>query len=190
MFIYQTVNSVSFKPVAVWAVECDANEKDEVRREGETGDIILLNERFIRNVSCYALCLTNKLVNTATLVRAPLCVCHGGLNDTSALVDFEKRWFRPSKVTYMCVPISLTSWWMTSSIQLSGLSSEKAEFEADKFNLWELVCRSACERRESWDSSETKQLPQLQKILYHFTRAVTFTRISLTTWLLSLCTLM
>ncbi len=128
-----------------------------------------------------------KLVNTATLVRAPLCVCHGGLNDTSALVDFEKRWFRPSKVTYMCVPISLTSWWMTSSIQLSGLSSEKAEFEADKFNLWELVCRSACERRESWDSSETKQL---QKILYYFTRAVTFTRISLTTWLLSLCTLM
>ncbi len=189
MFIYQTVNSVSFKPVAVRAVECDANEKDEVRREGETGDIILLSERFIRNVSCYALCLkkVGKHCNTGSC--AP-CVCHGGLNDTSALVDFEKRWFRPSKVTYMCVPISLTSWWMTSSIQLSGLSSEKAEFEADKFNLWELVCRSACERRESWDSSETKQLPQLQKILYHFTRAVTFTRISLTTWLLSLCTLM
>lgn len=75
--------------------------------------------------------------------------------------------FRPSKVTYMCVPISLTSWWITSSMQHSGLSSETAEFEADKLNLWELVCRSACERRESWDSSETKQLPQLQKITSH-----------------------
>lgn len=36
-------------------------------------------------------------------------------------------------------------------MQHSGLSSETAEFEADKFNLWELVCRSAWERRESWD---------------------------------------
>ncbi len=49
-----------------------------LRREGETGDIILLNEslRFIQNVaSCYALCLTKESVNTATLVHAPACVC-------------------------------------------------------------------------------------------------------------------
>ncbi len=81
------------------------------------GDIILLNEsiRFIQNVaSCYALCLTNESVNTATLVHAPACVCatHGGLSDTSALEirsrgwsgfnslpvrspDFEKRWAIP-----------------------------------------------------------------------------------------------
>ncbi len=45
---------------------------------GETSDIILLNEslRFIQNVaSCYALCLTKALINTATLVHAPACVC-------------------------------------------------------------------------------------------------------------------
>ncbi len=84
---------------AVRFFECTANSAggERLRREGETscsqgetGDIILLNEslRFIQNVaSCYALCLTKESVNTATLVHAPVCVCvtHGGLSDTSAL---------------------------------------------------------------------------------------------------------
>ncbi len=55
--------------------ECAANSAGG---EGETGDIILLNEslRFIQNVaSCYALCLTKELVKTATLVHAPACMC-------------------------------------------------------------------------------------------------------------------
>ncbi len=94
---------------------------ERLRREGETGDIILLNEslRFIQNVaSCYAFCLTKESVNTATLVHARVCVfvrvcaTHGGLSDTSALeirsrggsgfnslpvrsLDFEKRWAIP-----------------------------------------------------------------------------------------------
>lgn len=117
-------------------------------------------------------------------------ITHSTFNVNLHYIPTGLEKFRLSEVTYMCVPISLTSWWMTSSMQHSGLSSETAELEADKFNLWELVCRSAWERRGSWDSSETQELPQLQEILYYFTRAVTFTRISLTTWLLSLCTLM
>ncbi len=82
------------KSAAVRFFECVANSVggERLRREGETsrsrgepGDIILLNEslRFIQNVtSCYALCLTKELVNTATLVHAPArvcvcaCVCH------------------------------------------------------------------------------------------------------------------
>ncbi len=72
---------------AVRFFECAANSAggERLRREGETsrsrgetGDIILLNEslRFIQNVaSCYALCLIKELVNTATLVHAPACVC-------------------------------------------------------------------------------------------------------------------
>lgn len=40
---------------------------------------------------------------------------------------------------YMCVPISFTSWWMTSSMQQSGLSSATAELDADRLSLWELV---------------------------------------------------
>lgn len=44
----------------------------------------------------------------------------------------------------MCVPISFTSWWITSSMQQSGLSSATAEFDADRLSLWELVWRSAC----------------------------------------------
>lgn len=55
---------------------------------------------------------------------------------------------------YMCVPISFTSWWITSSMQQSGLSSATVEFDADKLSLWELVCRSACRRstraRQPW----------------------------------------
>lgn len=56
------------------------------------------------------------------------------------------------KQTHMCVPISLTSWWMTSSMQHSGLSSATAEFDADRLSLCELVCRSACceQRNASW----------------------------------------
>ncbi len=48
------------------------------RSRGETGDIIFTegNLRFIQNVaSCYVLCLTKESVITATLVRAPVCVC-------------------------------------------------------------------------------------------------------------------
>ncbi len=116
------------KSAAVRFFECAANstsgerlrlEGETSRSRGETGDIILLNERlrFIQNVaSCYALCLTKETVKTATLVHAPACVCvcatHGGLSDTSALEirsrggsgfnslpvrspDFEKRWAIP-----------------------------------------------------------------------------------------------
>ncbi len=113
----------SFIHKSVRFFECTANSAGggRLRWEGETGDIILLNEslRFIQNVaSCYALCLTKESVNTATLVHAPACVCvcvratHGGLSDTSALEirsrggsgfnslqvrsrDFEKRWSIP-----------------------------------------------------------------------------------------------
>ncbi len=89
------------KSAAVQFFECAANSASGERlcREGETGDIILLNEslKFIQNVaSCYALCLTKESVNTATLVharacvcvcvcvRACVCVCHAR-SDTSAL---------------------------------------------------------------------------------------------------------
>ncbi len=73
------------KSAVVRFFECAANSAggERLRREGETllsqgetGDIILLNEslRFIQNVaSCYALCLTKESVNTATLVHAPAC---------------------------------------------------------------------------------------------------------------------
>ncbi len=110
--MYSFIHSfrTSFKSATVRFFECAANSAggERLRREGETSrswgetsDIILLNEslRFIQNVaSCYALCLTKELVNTATLVHAPavcvyVCVCacacvcatHGGLSDTSAL---------------------------------------------------------------------------------------------------------
>ncbi len=63
-------------------VEKDCGEGETLLSQGETGDIILLNEslRFIQNVaSCYVFCLTKESVNTATLVHAPramrACVC-------------------------------------------------------------------------------------------------------------------
>lgn len=44
---------------------------------------------------------------------------------------------KPSKTSknnpYMCVPISFTSWCMTSSMQQSGFSSATAALEAERF---------------------------------------------------------
>lgn len=45
----------------------------------------------------------------------------------------------------MWVPISFTSWWMTSSTVLSGCSSLGSAFWPDNGILCELVWRSACE---------------------------------------------
>lgn len=51
--------------------------------------------------------------------------------------------------SYMCVPISFTSWWITSSMQQSDLSSATAALEAERFNRWELVWRSALELKNN-----------------------------------------
>ncbi len=67
---FSSLNALLTLPVEK---DCVGKAKPRAR-----GDIILLNEslRFIQNVaSCYALCLTKESVNTATLVRASLCVC-------------------------------------------------------------------------------------------------------------------
>lgn len=58
----------------------------------------------------------------------------------------------------MCVPISFTSWCITSSIQQSGLSSATAALEAERFKRWELVWRSALKESGKKNPNETGYL--------------------------------
>lgn len=94
--------------------------------------------------------------------------------------DFMKKGSVHSKKPHICVPISLTSWWITSSMQHSGLSSATALFDAERLSLCELVCRSAwtasqhtaeliCGKLKSvWETLDGKVVLPLQECLLQF----------------------
>ena len=61
---------------------------------------------------------------------------------------------------YICVPSSLTSWCMTSSMLWSGPSSSVAGTSApDSIRRWDVVCRSIYGK---------KKINRLQNVILHF----------------------